>query len=145
MNARLPIEVSIEETGATDMSDERKQVLVIDHNWAVGKVIAFNLENSGFDAEMASNPQVALNLMSQHQFDLIITDYQMPEEIGAEFVRSLRQDERYAHTPVLMCSAKGFETDTERLMEELDIARVLVKPYNPREIVELARSILESV
>ena len=39
-----------------------------------------------------------------------------------------------------MCSAKEYELDTERLMEELDISQFLVKPFSPSEIVKLARS-----
>ena len=125
------------------MSGERKKVLVVEDNRAMAKVLAFNLQRAGFDADVALSPRDAWELLSSKKFDFISTDHQMPEMSGEEFVRCLRADERYTDIPVLMCSAKRYELDTEGLMKELGIIRFLFKPFSPQEIVEIVRTTLE--
>ena len=125
------------------MSGERKKVLVVEDNRAMAKVLAFNLQRAGFDADVALNPRIAFELLSGKKYDFITTDCQMPEMSGEEFVRCLRADERYADMPVLMCSAKGYEFDVEGLLKELNIIKFLFKPFSPREIVDIVRATLE--
>lgn len=125
------------------MSGERKRVLVVEDNRAMANVLAFSLQRAGFDADVALNPRIALELLSKNQYDFISTDYQMPEMSGEEFVRCLRADGRYIDIPVLMCSAKGYELDTEGLMKELGIIHFLFKPFSPQEIVKFVQKTLE--
>ena len=125
------------------MPDERKKVLVVDDNSTTLNVITFNLKRDDLDVEVALDPRTALELMSRQQFDLIITDYKMPEMNGEEFIRSIRQDNRYAHTPILMCTAKAYEFDAKQLMKELAISRFLMKPFSPSEVVDAVHDILQ--
>ncbi len=124
------------------MAGDKKKILVAEDNRVMSDVIRFNLEQAGFDVTVASNGRRAADLMETGQFDLLITDYQMPEMSGEELCRHIRQDQQHADVPILLCSAKGYELDLTQLAEELKIAKVLFKPFSPTELVDFVRSTL---
>lgn len=117
------------------------QILIAEDNLVMAHVLQFNLERAGFEVHAAADGALALEAALDDSFDIIITDYQMPRMNGEEFVRQLRTHPEYSSTPVVMCSAKGYEIDTERLERELGIAEVVYKPFSPAQIVELIRSL----
>ena len=125
------------------MAGKMKDILIVDDNRIMADVVRFNLERSGYMVTVAENGRVAADLVQIKQFDFVITDYQMPEMNGEVFCRYLRQNARHANVPVLMCSAKGLELDTNRLKDELGISKILFKPFSPRQIVEIVRTALE--
>ncbi len=108
----------------------------------MSEVIRFNLERAGFDVTVASNGRRAADLMETDQFDLLITDYQMPEMSGEELCRHIRQVIKNIDIPILLCSAKGYELNLSQLTEELKISKVLFTPFSPSELVEFVRSML---
>lgn len=117
------------------------QILIAEDNLVMAHVLQFNLERAGFEVHAAADGALALEAALDDSFDIIITDYQMPRMNGEEFVRQLRTHPEYSSTPIVMCSAKGYEIDTERLERELGIAEVVYKPFSPAQIVELIRSL----
>ncbi len=124
------------------VGDKKKKVLVAEDNHVMSEVIRFNLERAGFDVAVASNGRQAADLMETVQFDLLITDYQMPEMSGEELCRHIRQVGLHIDIPILLCSAKGYELNLSQLTEELKISKVLFKPFSPSELVEFVRSML---
>ena len=89
------------------------QILIAEDNLVMVHVLQFNLERAGFEVHAAVNGAEALEAAVDRTFDLVITDYQMPEMNGEEFVRQLRGHGDYRDTPIVMCSAKGYEIDTD--------------------------------
>ncbi|MBY0586894.1 response regulator [bacterium] len=115
--------------------DARKRILVADDNPAMAKVIAFNLSAAGFETTVASNGQIAWELLQAEPFDFLVTDYQMPEMDGRELVRHIRSSLRWRHIPVIMLTAKELELDTSIASDELQLASVLQKPFSPSELI----------
>src|SRR5438034_5240152 len=113
------------------MLDEPKQVLVVEDNIALGAVVRFNLEQAGFQVALARNGREGWGLIQKRDFDLVVTDYQMPEMSGAELCEQMRQHPQYAQIPVLLLTAKGLELDLPQLREELGIFDVFLKPFSP--------------
>lgn len=122
------------------MPQETDRVLIVEDSRAINDVLSFNLKRAGFEVEQALNPRIALELMEHQSFDLISTDYQMPEMNGVEFIRCLRQDPRFVDVPVMLCTAKRYEIDEEQLKRELNIFRCVCKPFSPREMVEIIQA-----
>lgn len=123
------------------MTSDKKKILVVEDNRIMSDVIRFNLEWAGFDVRVCGNGRQAVELLDCERFDVIITDFQMPEMDGEELCRHIRQDVRHADVPIFMISAKGFELDVVRLTEELSLAKVLSKPFSPKEVVESVRAV----
>jgi len=122
------------------MAHETARILLAEDNQVVADVLRFNLEKAGFCVSVAHDGRRAVEQLERSCFDLIITDYQMPYLSGEELARHVRDDDRQAGVPIILCSAKGFEMDVDRLIDELRLEKVFVKPFSPREIVEAAKA-----
>lgn len=120
------------------------QILIAEDNVAMAQVLRFNLQRAGYTVRVESDGQVALDVASREQFDLVITDYQMPGLNGEELCRGLRDLPGYGETPVLMCTAKGLELDPMYLHEELGVTSLVRKPFSPRQVVEKVAVLLSA-
>ena len=60
------------------MTNDKRKVLVADDNAALARVVQFNLTKAGYEVTLAKNGRIARDLANAQQFDLIITDHQMP-------------------------------------------------------------------
>jgi CheY-like chemotaxis protein len=65
--------------------------LVVDDEPMVRQSIVFLLKHLGHTPETADAPRAALNLLKQRGFDIVITDFSMPEMLGDELVFRIRQ------------------------------------------------------
>lgn len=120
----------------------KAKVLIAEDNAALGTVLKFNLERAGFAVTLVNNGLAALEALGQEQFDLIISDQQMPHVEGSEICRRLRTMEGYASTPVILVTAKGLELNLENLRRELGISAVFSKPFSPSAVIQKAEECL---
>lgn len=120
----------------------RGKALVVDDNVALARVTQFALTRAGFDARIAGNGRRALDAALAETFDVIISDQQMPEMTGLELVRALRATEQYAHTPIILLTAKGLELELPALKRELAISEIISKPFSPSTVVSAACQLL---
>ena len=82
-------------------------------------VMRFNLQKAGFEVEVAENGRIAAEWLMAEPFDLLLTDFQMPEMDGDELCRRLRECPLNDEIPIIMVSAKGFELDIPSGSESL--------------------------
>jgi CheY-like chemotaxis protein len=129
-------------TVSIDSGSSLGKVLIVDDNVALARVTQFALSRVGLDSHIAGNGRIAYERCSQDAFDIIITDQQMPEMTGLEFVKKLRSLPGYAKTPVILLTAKGLELELPRIQQELDIDAVFPKPFSPSAVVETACQLL---
>ena len=123
-------------------STHRPRILVAEDNRVMGNVIRFNLERSGFDVVLVSDGQKAMKELEHGTFDLVITDYQMPNASGEDVCRYVRFDSAHKETPVVLVSAKGIELQTGDLIGPHRFSYVVYKPFSPQEIVRIASEVL---
>lgn len=116
-----------------------KKVLVVEDEPSIVKLVQFNLEKSGFEVEIATDGQMALEKTKQYDPDLIVLDLMLPKIDGLEVCRRLRQDKR--HIPILILTAKSDEFD-KVLGLELGADDYLTKPFSPRELTARVKAIL---
>lgn len=121
------------------MSGQR--ILVAEDNPVTQDLLKFNLERAGLVVTAASSGTSALQAAGEQQFDCIVTDFQMPGMDGETLSRNIRQSTSNKETPIILCSAKGFEIDRDRLQRECGITDFLLKPFSPRLAVELVLSL----
>lgn len=117
------------------MSNTRR-ILVVEDNPAMANVIRFNLQNAGMETETAGNGREAWLRLQEQDFDLVITDYQMPEMDGRQLCLAIRQCPRHRDIPIILLTAKELELDAMSILEELKVTRVCQKPFSPSELIE---------
>lgn len=94
------------------------------------------------DAEFieAENGAAVLNLLSNVEPDLIITDLYMPELNGLELVRKLKEDNIAQDVPIVVVTSAGSAEQREEL-KELGVAAILTKPINPMAISQILAAV----
>jgi two-component system, chemotaxis family, chemotaxis protein CheY len=124
------------------MIQNSKKILIIDDNVALARVIQFAVEGAGFETATAQNARLAFELAKQTQFDVVITDQQMPEMTGVDLCRCLRDMPEYQECPIILLTAKGLELELPRLQHELDIDATFSKPFSPSALVKTVHELL---
>ena len=93
--------------------------------------------------ETYPNGELALAAIRRAAPALIITDCQMPGGMdGVELCQLVRQDARFQQIPIVLLTSKGYELSEEILKRDLGVAALVGKPFSPREMGRLARSLV---
>lgn len=112
------------------------RIVVCDDEPHIVRAISLKFARAGFDVHGASDADSCWELLRKHPPALLITDYTMPGQTGADLVRRIRTDETLSDLPVIMLTARGFELlEQSKEVSELGLAAMMVKPFSPRELV----------
>ena len=117
---------------------EAGNILIVDDDKNICKIIRDYLEFEDFNVSVAYDGEEALTKIKQEDFDLIILDIMLPEVDGLEVCQELRPQN---NTPILMLSAKNKEIDRITGLE-LGADDYVTKPFSPKEIAARVKAIL---
>ncbi|WP_369987841.1 hybrid sensor histidine kinase/response regulator [Pseudomonas xanthosomatis] len=92
----------------------RKRVLVVDDSLTVRELQRKLLSHRGYDVAVAVDGMDGWNALRSDDFDLLITDIDMPRMDGIELVTLVRRDHRLQSLPVMVVSYKDREEDRRR-------------------------------
>jgi two-component system, OmpR family, KDP operon response regulator KdpE len=112
--------------------------MVADDEAAIRKVIRDALEKAGHDVETALDGEEAVALLESAEFDLVITDLNMPRVDGLELVRQIR---RTSGIPILVLTVRQEEREKVRLLDA-GADDYVTKPFGVAELVARARALL---
>ena len=104
----------VERGGAGASGLARKRVLVVDDSLTVRELQRKLLGNRGYDVAVAVDGMDGWNALRGDDFDLLITDIDMPRMDGIELVTLVRRDQRLQSLPVMVVSYKDREEDRRR-------------------------------
>jgi len=117
----------------------RQRILVVEDDAAIRRVNTEVLTYSGYLVDTAEDGAAAWDMLQLDNYDLMVTDNDMPRMTGVELMRKL-QAARVA-LPVIM--ATGTVPDDEFTRYELlQPARTLIKPYTFDELLEAVKEVL---
>jgi class 3 adenylate cyclase len=106
------------------------RLLVVDDNKVNRLLLSRNLELQGHRVATAENGRVALAMLRQEPFDLVLLDIEMPEMNGFEVLGELVADRRLRDLPVIVTSSLEGLDNVVRCIE-LGAEDYLAKPVNP--------------
>ena len=123
------------------MLPERKQILVVDDEPNLRRVLRAQLERDGYDVHTAEDGEIALALLREHHIDLVITDLRMPKIDGMELLRRISALEE--GTPVVMITAHGtVDTAVEAL--KTGAFDYITKPFDQDDVRQIVRKALRT-
>jgi two-component system alkaline phosphatase synthesis response regulator PhoP len=115
-----------------------KQILIVDDEPQIVRVLKGYLETAGFQVITASDGTEAIAAFRHESPDLVVLDLMLPEVDGLDVARAIR---RQGDVPIIMLTARVEETD--RLIGlELGADDYVTKPFSPREVVARVRAVL---
>ena len=120
------------------------RVLIADDSRSARRHARRVLENLGVQNLVeAVNGREAIQFLAESQFDLIVTDWHMPECDGLELTRHIRHDPRHQHVPVLMITS---ETDQTRLDDarRTGVSAICPKVFDPQTVAGILNSLLDA-
>jgi two-component system chemotaxis response regulator CheY len=112
-----------------------EQVLLVEDSRAVRDYVSSILESAGdYEVVEVDNGFEALRALPRASFSLIVTDVNMPDVNGIELTRFIRQNPKFANTPVIVISTDASHPDTQRALEAGADA-FLAKPFTAQEFL----------
>lgn len=113
---------------------QRRHVLVVDDNAMMLKVIKEHLHGK-YDVATAVSGKVALKFLERKKTDLILLDYEMPEESGPAVLEKLRASDETKDIPVIFLTGV---TETKKIKEALALKpqNYLLKPVDREKLLE---------
>ena len=117
-------------------------VLIIDDSDVSRRQLRRVLSNIGLErVSEAENGREGVEKMGEEYFDLIVTDLNMPEMDGREFIEYVREKSEQSSVPILMVSS---ESDEKRLacVREAGVSAICDKPFAPDAIKQLIEKML---
>ena len=117
------------------------KVLIVDDSRTARDLHGFMLERGGYEVHPAINGSEAREKAITTQFDLIVTDVNMPQMDGYEFIRRIRATAGYETTPIIIVSTESEAQDKTRGFEAGANVYV-VKPARPNDLLANARMLL---
>jgi two-component system alkaline phosphatase synthesis response regulator PhoP len=117
----------------------KQRILVVDDDKEVVRLMRGYLEQSGYDVLVAYNGESAIHIMRRDNPDLVLLDLMLPDRDGWDVTRTVRNDPKLMHMPIIMLTARV--SDTDKIVGlELGADDYVTKPYNPREVVARVRA-----
>lgn len=117
------------------------RVLVVDDDRLIRQLFAELLSDSGYEVDTAENGAVAWAVVQRNDYDLLITDQDMPELSGLELIRKI-QSVRMA-VPVILVSGTMSATELKQ-HPELHVDAFLLKPFDVMEFTNVVKKVLQT-
>src|SRR3989338_1946972 len=87
------------------------KILIVEDEPAIQELLAFNVEQAGFQALRAEDADSAWQQIRSNAPDLILLDWMLPNTSGVILAKQLRSDKRTRDIPIIMLTARGGEHD----------------------------------
>jgi DNA-binding response OmpR family regulator len=121
-----------------------KKILIIDDELDILKMTEFRIRKAGFATVTASNGKQGLEMAREEHPDLILLDYRLPEMNGLDVYNKLKSSEGLKNIPVIFLTASRGNEDIKRILEESGARHIMIKPYEPQELLAKIREAMEA-
>ncbi|MFO7859564.1 MAG: phosphate regulon transcriptional regulator PhoB [Ectothiorhodospiraceae bacterium] len=118
-----------------------RTVLIVDDEQPIRDMVEFSLERAGYRVVEAADAREARVAIADHQPDLILLDWMLPDISGLDLARALRRENLIPETPIIMLTARTEEDDKVRGLEA-GADDYITKPFGPREMVARINAVL---
>ncbi len=116
------------------------RILVVDDEELVRTLTVQVLERAGYEVVGAGDAQLALDLLEEGRFDLVLSDVVMPGLSGVELLNELRDTQ--PDLPVLLMTGGSPQPERTTRALELGANGIVYKPYAHSELLEAVRAAL---
>lgn len=120
------------------MHDGREQILIVDDDARVRRLLERYLTRNSMDVYQASNGTEMRSVLAETEIDLILLDLLMPEDDGITLAREVRQN---SNVPIIMLTGQA-DTVDKVVGLEVGADDYVTKPFDERELLARARSVL---
>jgi len=115
-----------------------KTILAVDDSASMRQLVSFALKDAGYDVIEAIHGKDALEKSGASKIDIVLTDLNMPEMDGIEFIKQFRTKPGCKFTPIVMLTT---ESQEEKKQEgtKAGASGWIVKPFKPEQLIEIVK------
>jgi len=120
-----------------------QRILIVEDSATMRSLLASSLEELDSPTKIveAESGFEALRHLPREDFDLVVTDINMPDINGLELVSFIKRNEKYADIPLIIVSTEGSDRDREKGLG-LGADAYLVKPFDPEDLRQVVVDLL---
>ena len=119
-------------------------ILAVDDSASMRQMVAFTLKGAGYNVVEAVDGQDAWEKASGgagRNFDLVLTDQNMPRMDGISLTRKLRDNPKFKATPILILTTESSD-QMKQAGRSAGATGWLVKPFDPPKLIEVIRKVI---
>lgn len=132
----------VEESNQTTLRSAGFHVLVVEDNESIRRLLKEQLSRDFF-VDTASDGSVALSMLNDSNYDLVVTDIMMPVMDGMELCHRIKQDADLSSIPVVFITAKN-DLDSKIRGLQLGAEAYIDKPFSIKFLKQTIKSLLEN-
>ena len=119
-----------------------KTVMVVDDSASLRTVVGMALKGAGYDVIEGCDGRDALSkLIDIQKVNLIITDLNMPNMDGIEFVTNVKQHPKHKFTPIIMLTTEGQESKKQQ-GQAAGVNAWVLKPFRPDQMLDAVSKLI---
>ncbi|BDU50295.1 response regulator [Haliovirga abyssi] len=119
------------------------KILIVDDSSTIRKLVKFTLQMKKHEVTLAEDGLQAYRLFMQYDFDLIITDLNMPIMNGIELIKKIRLGSKFKDIPIILLTTESEEKD-KKMGEKVGVTKYITKPFQPPKLLKEIEEILKS-
>jgi two-component system chemotaxis response regulator CheY len=118
-----------------------KKALIVDDSASMRQMVAYTLRQVGFEVVEGENGQDALDKLSGHEIEIIITDLNMPVMDGITFIQKVRALPGLKFVPILMLTTET-QAGKKAQGKVAGATGWIVKPFDPEKLLQTVARVL---
>ena len=121
------------------------KILIVDDSSTMRRIIGNVVMQLGFtrdNFEEAEDGAKAWKLLSEAHYDVILTDWNMPNMNGLELVKKVRSEGTHQKTPIIMITTEGGKSEVITALKA-GVNNYIVKPFNAEVLKEKLDGVLK--
>lgn len=116
-------------------------ILAVDDSASMRQMVAFTLKNAGFDVIEAVDGQDAWEKAASRDFNLVLTDQNMPRMDGISLTQKLRENPKFKSTPILILTTEAGDR-MKQAGRAAGATGWLVKPFDPDRLIQAIATVI---
>ena len=126
---------------SNNKSELRLNVLIIDDNEQITKMISSFLDLSNHNCTIVNDGKDGLELIKTKQYDSIVLDLAMPEFDGYEILDTLKNEDSSQISKIIILTASSIPLETVKKFKELGVSSCLQKPVDIDQLLSKITSV----
>lgn len=118
-----------------------KKVLIVDDSSSMRQVVSIALKKEGYHVVTAQDGKDGVSKVNLDKFDIIVSDLNMPNMNGIEFIKAVKQNANNKFVPIIMLTTES-ATDLKEQGRQAGAKAWLVKPFKAEQLVGAIKKIV---
>ena len=116
-------------------------ILAVDDSASMRQMVAFTLKSAGYDVVEAFDGEDAIEKARSRDFQLVLTDQNMPRLDGIGLTKRLRENPKFKATPILILTTESSD-QMKQSGRAAGATGWLVKPFDPAKLIEVVGKVI---